>query len=250
MPNHETSHEMSSIDAEIARDMEIMGRDHSNSALIRAYRAWIEGNGPAVVDPDALLAEDGILPGRFGLSMGPMAVREYFVAQIGFSVPRASFVDAMRPFGPILEIGAGRGYLSQILRHAGIDAVATDLNPEGSHEHRNFRKHASELGPISEPVYCPVEPMDAEMAISSYPDRTVLCSWPSLGGMWFTDAAKMLTKGQHIAVIGEGPGGCTGDDSFYDLVHRDFAPVAYPGDEDPIWRFPGIHDHLHIFVRK
>lgn len=237
------------LEADFAREVELLGKDHSDCTLIKAYRAWIDGSGPAVDDPELLLHQDGLSRGRSGFSMLPMAVREFYVAQIGFTVPVAGLGEVMRPYGPIIEVGAGRGYLSQILRHGGIDAIATDLSPEVMNSQLNRPRIKASAATVG-PVVCPVEQMDAVDAVHAFPGRTVLCAWPTLGDDWITHAAKAMIKGQYLAVVGESNGGCTADDSFFELLAEKFALVARPNDPPAIWRFPGIHDDLDIYVKR
>jgi hypothetical protein len=211
--------------------------EQAAAPLLRAYQSWIFGDGAPVAEPNALLRE-GRRPFREN-SVLDFCIRELYVATFGYPVPTSSFIDAMRPLGPIIEVGAGRGFLSKILRNAGIDAIATDIDPDFLPPHPEYER-------------LPVERLSAVEAVKAYPDRTVLSSWPCCDSEWLTEAALAMAPDQRLAYIGEGPRGCTAGACFFDLVGAELMP-----DEaiDPdvvaaaIWPFPSIHDGLVILTR-
>lgn len=219
-----------------------------NGPFLAAYRAWVDDGILPGKSPEDLLIENGVPKRAIGLSMTAMMLRDIYIAEFGFSVPTPALIDLMKKFGPILEVGAGQGYLSQVLRHAGIDAIATDANP-GHMKAVRARATSEENLPPRE-RHLPVEILNAEDAIKTYPGRTILCSWPDYQSNWITKAAAGMAKNQRLAVIGEGYGGCTGEDGLFDLVetgvfefdreHQDLQGRA-------IWSFPAIHDQLRIF---
>ena len=59
-------------------------------------------------------------------------------------------------------------------------------------------------------------------------------------------------RGNKLIFIGEGAGGCTGDDDFFNLLCSQWQEVTNIGPEDwegiPNWH--GIHDRLHLYSRK
>ena len=209
--------------------------DETPSRLVDAMLAWIDGSGEPVEDPEALFARDVEAASR-GCEMtgflSPFRIRDRHIEALGYCVPTAAFAEALRPAGPILEIGAGRGYLSRVLRLAGIDAVATDAHPR------------DEALPS-----CPVEGLTAMEAIRSHRGRTVLCSWPTYEGSWLAEAALAMESGRRLLVVGEDEGGCTADDRFFDLIGMDLLPDPEIRTEGSVWSFPGIHDHLQAFRR-
>src|SRR5687767_5522442 len=59
-------------------------------------------------------------------------VRKAFCRVWGFSIPCREAVEALRALErPLVEIGAGSGYWTALLRAAGLDMVATDIESEG-----------------------------------------------------------------------------------------------------------------------
>src|SRR5260370_1008891 len=53
-------------------------------------------------------------------------VRDEYIAKFGFAVLDDRAIDALRPYGPFIEVGAGSGYWSYELRVAGLDSLPTD----------------------------------------------------------------------------------------------------------------------------
>lgn len=221
-----------------------------NGAFLEAYRAWMATGKAPQLSPEELLVENGVPRGALSMSMTAMMLRDLFVAEFGYAVPTSAFPKLMMPLGPVIEVGAGRGYLSHVLRHAGIDSIATDADPGHMKAIRN-RLVFDEIGPADDHGF-PVEVMTAEEAIVAHPGRTVLCSWPCYNSDWITQAVKKLASGQAIAVIGEGSGGCTGEGGLFELAEDGFLNRD-TRDKDlqskAIWSFPGIHDRLRIFRR-
>ena len=203
------------------------------TAFLEAYAAWGKGGDP-VLDPGTLLRMD---PDDFEAGAMIFRMRAQFIRRFGFCAPSAQFLDILLPLGPVIEIGAGRGFLSHLLRNAGGDAIATDIDPFGM----------SGYGQASTESWLPVWHMDAVTAVDQHRDRTVLCSWPSLGGEWIATAACVMASGQTLALIGENCGGATGCDNLFDILERDFTPLDIDGTDAAIWQFPGIHDRLRIF---
>jgi hypothetical protein len=48
---------------------------------------------------------------------------------VGFAIPNAVAIERLQLLGPLLHMGAGTGYWSALLRHAGVDLIAYDINP-------------------------------------------------------------------------------------------------------------------------
>jgi len=54
-------------------------------------------------------------------------------------------------------------------------------------------------------------------------------------------------KGQTVIFVGEGWGGCTGDDLFHDHLSSDFEKVE---DYYDLPQWEGIHDYLAVYKRR
>ncbi len=163
--------------------------------------------------------------------------RMEFIEMFGFAVLTMSAVDFLRPYGPLLEVGAGSGYWSQELIEAGIDTVATDPKPWHNKRGRGFD------------AWAPIKRLKAQDAIATYPDRNLLICWPDNLHLdpsdWPYQAVKAF-QGEHLVLVGEDSAGCTGTPKMFAFLEREYQPH----DLHYIPRFTGIHDRLEVWKRK
>lgn len=137
-----------------------------------------------------------------------------------------------------LEIMAGTGMWSQALRDLGVDIVCTDNLSWENETKGEWKKHRTEI--IG---------MDAIQAIETYGKDVsfILMSWPYMDETANECLMKMREVNQNARMlyIGEGEGGCTASDSFFenmelidipdiDLVNQHFTS------------FIGIHDRIRM----
>lgn len=156
--------------------------------------------------------------------------RNQFIAEYGFVIPTQEIIEHLKPHGPFVEIGAGPGTLSKLLSINGIDIKATDLP--------SLKNYEFKIG-----KWFPFEKKDALAAMTTYPERTALFSWPEMEG-WAGEALSKI-KPSKIVYIGEWMG-CTGDDVFHQILEDDYICLQ----NEKICQFPGIRDRLMIFERK
>jgi hypothetical protein len=155
------------------------------------------------------------------------------VRDFGFCCPTDEIIRAIKPYGPFVEVGAGTGYWAHCLGRAGVDVVATDPHvvPAGRY---GFRRS-----------WVTIEQVGAVQAVRRYRQRNMLIVWPCYQEAWAAKALAAFT-GHTVVYAGEGPGGCTADDRFFELLDRQFdqARELVP----PQW--PGIHDTVQVWHRK
>jgi hypothetical protein len=205
--------------------------DFDPKPLIEGYTQWIDG-GEAVTDPQALFAacHNGSNPWH-----SEFQARWSFIERFGYTIISAAGIDLLNSFGAVVEIGAGTGYLSHLMRLQGGDAVATDISPN----------------PL---LNLPVKEMDADTAIQTHQGRTVLSSWPSLNGRWLGDATVHILPGQHLIVIGEGPGGATAAQNFFDQIGDGLKDVTREhiasSQRHLLYSIHGLHDRISIFEKQ
>ena len=135
---------------------------------------------------------------------------------------------------PVVEIGAGTGYWAWQLEQAGVDVAAYDPNPPADDNH--FCK----AGPYTTVL------ADDATAVKHHQDRTLLMVWPPYGGEHARHALS-LYEGDLLIYAGEGWGGCTADDGFYELLDAEWDEVSVAPRHVTWW---GIHCCLSAFVRK
>jgi hypothetical protein len=178
---------------------------------------------------------------RFDQTLREFEVREEFIKRYGFAILTREAIEAIRPYGPLLEIGAGSGYWAYELTNYGIDVIATDNLTENfgwfregkTTKQERWKKH-----------YIEIEKLEAVDAVRKYPNRNLLIVWPSYGGSWAADALEVFT-GQVVVYMGEWGDACA-EDRFFDLLDQRFS--------DQVWirmpHFWGLHDRYLKICRQ
>ncbi|MFE2353420.1 hypothetical protein [Streptomyces parvulus] len=134
----------------------------------------------------------------------------------------------------VVEVGAGTGYWAWQLEQAGVDVAAYDPHP-----------------PAEDNPYCKGNTFttvlqDDASAVKHHQDRALLMVWPPYDGEHARHALSVY-EGDLFVYAGEGWGGCTADDGFYELLDREWAEVSVAPQHVTWW---GIHCHLTAYVRK
>lgn len=136
-------------------------------------------------------------------------LRERLISIIGYSVATHKFCCALADYlkgAKCLEIMAGTGCLTYGLRLYGTDVIATDDLSWGIH---------------GEWIY-DMEQLDCIAAIRKYGADIdyLIVSWPPMDNQMVevVNALSEVNSKAKIIYIGEGAGGCTGCDKFWDKV--------------------------------
>ncbi len=142
--------------------------------------------------------------------------------------------------GKIIDPMAGTGYWPYLLQQLGIEVKASDLYPPlgGTQENNHYHRGAEQ--------FVKVHTCDAAEAMNNLMDPafTLFLSWPPMSD----GAAKALEAypGDRLIYIGEGWGGCTADDSFFELLAVGWTELA---SHRPV-QYSGIHDFITVFDRN
>ena len=156
---------------------------------------------------------------------------------IGFISPTLELARGFKKIvgeGKVLEIGAGTGLLAKYLEAAGIDIVATDDYSWFSRNGFQWKKYFS------------VEKLDFKDAIRKYKTDFLLMCWPKYDDPFAAEAAELFTElnpNGKILYIGEGSGGCTGDDLFHEGI-LELDPLDDINEIFPQWE--GLHDNVYL----
>jgi hypothetical protein len=192
---------------------------------LEAMQAWFSGGTPVSVKDFPWYGQDYPDP-RF------LMVRDRFIQMAGFAVPNAECVTRLASLGPMVEVGAGSGLLSRLVNATGGDCVATD--PVCGEYDLPYGQHGV------------VEALDGAAALERYPTRTVLMSWPCMGRAWSADVLEAMVAGQCLVYVGEGEGGCTASERFFELLDALFEET----DALPWLPFPALHDRATVFRKR
>lgn len=152
--------------------------------------------------------------------------------------------QVLAPLGSWVEIGAGSGALTDEIRRLGGRCVGTDL-----HEWFLFDPAPNEYTTMKK-KWDPSKTIRAEAErvgrlVGRHPSIGLISAWPSYNEDWCYRAVRHLSVGQLFAYVGEGAGGCTGDDLLHDLLLRQFDVVV----EIDIDQAHGVHDYLAVYRR-
>lgn len=197
--------------------------------------AFMSGYG---AEPDSLLDALSWLSGSRSGSRCDDA-RSGYIRKFGFAIPSDAAMEVIAKYAPIVEVGAGSGYWSYEAKRRGIDIVPTDPGTGcyGFDDRNHWIKRAA--------CWLDIEPLFGVQAIERYPDRNLLTVWPDHQNDWPCDTLYKFT-GRFVIYVGEGRGGCTGDDAFHDLLNARFEEIQ----EIDIPQFYGLHDNLTVWERN
>lgn len=133
--------------------------------------------------------------------------------------------------GRVVDPMAGTGYWGWVLAQLGVDVAAYDILPGTNSYHEG------------EPLHCTVEPLEGVEAVRLHADRTLFLSWPPMDPA----GAEILRayEGDRVIFIGEGEGGCTGDDDLFEQLGKDWNEV---GEHVPV-QWDGLHDVVWVYDR-
>jgi len=157
-------------------------------------------------------------------------VRYTAIHRFGFVIPSRELLDQLQCHQPILEVGAGSGYITALMRHRGIDVIGTDA----LRQNYGFVFGAYDANQLT---------MNATEAVRRFPDRNVFCAWPTLGSTWLRYALQAMTVGRRAILIEES---ACAEPSTWQYRDRCFGRES--SIDIPIW--PGMHDYAATWIKK
>ena len=161
--------------------------------------------------------------------------REDFRVGVSWHVPTQFLIDIMKKHSPLVSVGSGFAYTERLAIKQGVDVIPTDLSPNANNQWCRKGK-----------FFCEVEEIDAVSAIHKYRNRNVFMAWPPYNTSMAYDAAFAMCPGQYLIYIGEGYGGCNGDDNFFEYLENYFEEV----DRLAIPQWFGLHDRCSVYRKK
>lgn len=170
--------------------------------------------------------------------MSALEARVRLCQRFAWAIPNDEALEAMAKHSPIVEVGAGSGYWAWLLRQRGVDVVAYDIEPPVGRGHQN-RYHETCAEPWTE-----VLEGDADK-LTEHGDRALFLCWPPYNTAMASSCLERYS-GSTLLYVGEGWGGCTGDNAFHTTLQEGWK------NTETIWlpQYSGIHDRLEIWVRK
>lgn len=168
----------------------------------------------------------------------PRNMRDECISRFLFAIPTLHAIKELTKHGPFLEVGCGTGYWAYEIMKSGGHVIPVDPKPLSDVRLQATHQHV------------PIDRVTGTEALKKYGAKglTLFMCWPSLNVRWVSDTLAMYLDmgGQKVAYIGEGHGGCTGDDRFHEILEEYFEEI----EEIPILKWYMIHDHLTVHKRK
>ena len=167
------------------------------------------------------------------------ALRREYVSLFGFPIitaPVVRWISQVTAGHPLLEIGAGNGYLASELTNHGIDVIPTDPHLTGTEEGYRI--------PMAPVPSVDILPLTGADAIALHPERDILWSWPDLNAE-YTHQTLREFAGRFLVYIGEDIHGNTGSPEFHHVLETNFVLA----DSFQIPTFPGLHDRIVLYER-
>lgn len=155
-----------------------------------------------------------------------LAARRELTLQYSWSIPTREAICLLVQEGRIVDPLAGSGYWGWLAREEGADVVCSDLHPPGSGDEWHSAQKA----------WMPVRRADAVRTIRKHGDRTLLLAWPPYGSSLGARVVRAYHKagGRRVFYVGEGLGGCCGDDEMFDLFEdHPYCSDGWGEEHDP-----------------
>ncbi len=172
--------------------------------------------------------------------VGELALRERHIYEIGFPILTkevAHYLACALHNKRVVEVGCGTGFLASKLRDAGVEVVAID----------SFETKYTK-GTFANRCHGHVHQANAlEYDITNF--DAVILSWPDYNKDFAYRVAKKMRRGQYLVYQGEGSGGCTADERFFNELYANFQyfPRISSKLNDFHTQFDGIHDWWEIY---
>ena len=151
------------------------------------------------------------------LHMDRYTLRSDFIKTIGFTLISKDWIKPLSQWignRKCLEVMAGTGSLSFALQQQGVDIIATD----------NFSWEGNSNWNDNENYWTEIEHIDAIEAVKKYGKDIdiIIMSWPYMDDTAYRILKSMREVNSNCVMIyiGEGMGGCTADDEFFENIQE------------------------------
>jgi len=170
------------------------------------------------------------MPGGRGRTIALYELRDEVLKEFGFALPCKELLDVLEDNQPIVEIGAGTGYMTALMRHRGIDVIGTDPGFNaygfitGRYDVRQMR-------------------IQGKTAVRRFRDRTVFCSWATLAETWLRQALRAMEIGRKFISIEED---ACAEETTWDYRDASFDHVNWI--DLPAWNY--MNDRAGLWIKK
>lgn len=174
------------------------------------------------------------IDGRLECLANQQRTRSRYIHEFGFAIPCAElFAEmAMHRHG-IVDVGAGTGYMTRLMRNRGIDVIGSDYECNGLSGH-GFCVGAHDPDQVK---------AHAKTMVRRHRDRIVFCSWPTYRATWFRQMLKAMQIGQRLVVIREESCAEATAWQYLDDCFEDVETINIPA-------FDFMNDYASVHVKK
>lgn len=162
-----------------------------------------------------------------------MELRWPFVQRFAFAIPTSEAVAKLVKLSPIIEVGSGNGYWAWLVRKAGGEFQDSDTYHRQENCKNGFWK-----------VWWTKPKRRGPSWVKGFPKATLFLCWPEYDSPMAFKALKSF-RGKRVVYIGEGYGGCTGNERFHETLDKDW--IEEQKITLPSW--PGVWDDMRIYRR-
>jgi hypothetical protein len=130
---------------------------------------------------------------------------------------------------------AGSGYWAYLMAQCGVDVIAADAAPPTfNQDHNRWHYHGQHITVHKANAF--------DTVCEAHPQRSLLLSWPPYDAPIGVEVLRAF-RGDRVVYIGEGEGGCCGDDVMFELLAAEWVEVT---DHRPV-QWYGIHDWITVY---
>ena len=157
--------------------------------------------------------------------------RYELLCKYSYAIPNEEAIEYISSLSPIVEMGAGNGYWTYLLRQLGTNVIAYDKAPYNNEFIYNSKWSDVKVGTPS--------------ILTKHSNRTLFLCWPYSDDLMAIECLKYY-KGNNLIYVGEMEGGCCAEDEFFEELYTSWKVIH----EVSIPRYEGIHDYLIHARRK
>jgi hypothetical protein len=156
--------------------------------------------------------------------------------EFAYAIPNEEALGEIQRHGPVVEIGAGKGYWASLLRQRGTQVAAFDKFP--------LETGANEYHAMGDKSFTEIAKGSVEQ-VRKFPDHNLLLVWPPPKEPMALNALNQY-KGKTVFYVGDWKSDFIGDDAFHERLNDRFDVKK----EIQLPNFPGYDDFLHVYERK
>jgi len=200
---------------DLYQKVKTLQKEHDSKILQQAFNELSSASHLSFLDRSVVKLLIG-----FRLYINRLLEEKFFVRlreEYAYSAPSPKLLQLIADHSPLIEMGAGNGYLASLLRAMGADIVALDAFPV--EEGHNWFFNTSIFGlPTKKGSSWTAVVKGNAANLEEYSDRVLLLCWPPKNAM----ATDSLThfRGRHIILVANKS--CCADAKFYDLLRKNW----------------------------